>query len=100
MNDDDLGEDLDRLLNSSSSMSPVNGKTQSPEQNEDDMVDYSDGDNEEEFLRKESERANAEKVKTDAVEPAGVESKKEDREVEAPTGAQVVKLPPKWLNLC
>ncbi len=25
MNDDDLGEDLDRLLNSSSSMSPLNG---------------------------------------------------------------------------
>ncbi len=75
MNDDDLGEHLDRLLNSSSSMSPVNGKTQSPEQNEDDMVDYSDGDNEEEFIRKETERANAKKVKTVAVEQAGDESK-------------------------
>jgi hypothetical protein len=33
-NDDNLGEALDRLLNSSSSVSPVNGKTLSPEQDE------------------------------------------------------------------
>jgi hypothetical protein len=103
MNDDDLGEDLDRLLNSSSSVSPVNGKTLSPKQDENDLVDYSDEDNEEEFLRKESERANTERTKTFAVEPTGVEAsgssesapveqaKKEDREVEAPTGAQVAK---------
>jgi hypothetical protein len=99
MNDDDLGEDLDRLFNSSSSVSPVNGKTLSPEQDENDLVDYSDEDNEEEFLRKEIERVNTERAKIYAVEPTGVEAKKEDREVEAPTGAQVVKpvLTQKWL---
>jgi hypothetical protein len=30
--EDSLGDALDRLLNSSSSVSPLNGKTQSPEQ--------------------------------------------------------------------
>ena len=98
MNEDELGEDLDRLLSSSSSMSPLNGKTLSPEQNEDDMVDYSDGDNEEEFLRKETERANAEKNKTVAAEQAEDEFQEEDREDEAPTGAQVVNPPAQVVN--
>ncbi len=82
VNDDNLDEALDRLLNSSSSVSPVNGKTLSPEQDENELVD---------FLRKESERANTERAKTFAVEPTGVEAKKENREVEAPASAQVVK---------
>ncbi len=63
MNEDNLDDALDRLLNSSSSVSPLIGTTQSPEQ-EDDMVDYSEEDNEKEFLRKETERANTMRAKT------------------------------------
>ncbi len=75
VNDDNLGDALDRLLNASSSVSPVNGKTLSSEQDEDDMVDYSEEDNEEEFLRKESERANTERAKTFEDDPRGVEAR-------------------------
>jgi hypothetical protein len=74
MNEDNLGDALDRLLNSSSSVSPLNGTRQSPEQEEDDMVDYSEGDNEEEFLRKERERSNTMRAKIFADEHTKVEA--------------------------
>jgi hypothetical protein len=91
MNDDDLGEDLDRLLNSSSSMSPLNGKTLSPEQNEDDMVDYSDEDNEEEFLRKE--------VKPSQLNRQEMNQRRKIARLKRQQKTKWLILPPKWLIL-
>jgi hypothetical protein len=54
--EDNLGDDLYRLLNSSSSVSPLNGTTQNHEQDEDDLVDYDEEDDEEDIIRNEKDK--------------------------------------------
>jgi hypothetical protein len=51
--EDNLGNDLDRMLNSSSSLSPVNGTIQNHEQDEDELVDYDEEYDEEDFIQNE-----------------------------------------------
>ncbi len=62
VNDDNLGDALDRLLDSSSSVSPLNGKTQSLEQNEDELVDYNEEDDSYDILRNEEDKTTRAKI--------------------------------------
>jgi hypothetical protein len=57
-----LGDDLDRLLKSSSSLSPVNGVNQDDAEDENHMVDYDEDDDEDDFIR--NERAKTMSAKT------------------------------------
>jgi hypothetical protein len=52
---DNLGDDLDRLLNSSSAVPFCNDMTQNQEQNEDELVDYDENDDASDILRNEEE---------------------------------------------
>jgi hypothetical protein len=65
LTEDNLGDALDRLLNSSSSVSPLNGTNQKHEQGEDDLVDYSEEDDEEDFIRNENAKTMSAKTFAD-----------------------------------
>ncbi len=63
--EDSLGEDLDRLFNSSSAVPFLNDATMSQEQREDELVDYNEDDDEDEILRNEEDKTTRAKTFAD-----------------------------------
>jgi hypothetical protein len=63
--EDNLGDDLDRLLNSSSAVPFLNDTTENQEQREDELVDYNEDDDEDDIRRNEEDKTTQAKIYAD-----------------------------------
>ncbi len=63
--EDNLGDALDQMLNSSSSLSPLNGMTQGDEQDENNLVDYNEDDDLDDIIRNEDDKTKRAKIFAD-----------------------------------